>query len=116
MNQRSKGVRSYDEDYKTNNFEEIRKITAKEKELINNKIEDLVGTKGAIIFDKDLEIIKKIPASRLTNLDLDEEPYIIAMDGTATPRIIENCEKLGCSNLIANNFVNSDTRINLISM
>lgn len=116
MNQRSNGVRSYDEDYKTNNFEEIRKITTKEKELINNKIEDLVGTKGAIIFDKDLEIIKKIPASRLTNLYLDEEPYIIAMDGVATPRIIENCEKLGCSNLIANNFVNSDTRINLISM
>lgn len=116
VNPRSKGVRSYDEDYKTDKVEEIRKITAKEKELINNKIEDLVGTKGAIIFDRDLEIIKKIPASRLTNLDLDEEPYIIAMDGVATPRIIENCEKLGCSNLIANNFVNSDTRINLISM
>ena len=116
INQRSKGVRSYENNYETDKPNNIKKITAKEKELINNKIADLVGTKGAIIFDKDLEIIKKIPASRLTSLDLDEEPYIIAMDGTATPRIIENCEKLGCSNLIANNFVNSDTNINLISM
>ncbi|MEK6914362.1 MAG: DNA primase DnaG [Nanoarchaeota archaeon] len=112
IDQRSKGVRSYYE----NNDLNIKKITPKEKELITTQIEDLVGTKGAILFDKDLEIIKKIPASRLINLDLEEQPYIIAMDGTATPRIIENCERLGCDNLIANNFVNSDTRINLISM
>ena len=40
----------------------------------------------------------------------------IAIDGTATPRVIENCEKLGCSNLIASNFVNADTNINLVSI
>ena len=39
-----------------------------------------------------------------------------AIDGTATPRVIENCERLGCSNLIASNFVNADTKINLVSL
>jgi hypothetical protein len=48
--------------------------------------------------------------------DLDENAYIVAIDGTATPRMIENCEKLGCSNLIASNFVSADTDINLVSM
>ena len=82
------------------------------------EVEDLVGTKGFVIFNKDLEKIIKMPLSRLATLRLegDEEPYIIAIDGTATPRIIEACEGLGCSNLIATNFVSSETDVNLVSM
>ena len=115
--ERSRGVRSYDDYQKTERKNTpIKKITSEEKQIINNKINDLVGTKGAIVFDKELEIIRRIPASRLSTLEIEKEPYIIAMDGTATPRIIENCERIGCSNLIASNFVNSDTDINLISM
>lgn len=117
IEERSRGVRSYDDYQKTEKRNTpIKKITSEEKQIINIKINDLVGTKGAIIFDKELEIIKRVPASRLSILEIEKEPYIIAMDGTATPRIIENCERMGCSNLIASNFVNSDTNINLISM
>ena len=56
------------------------------------------------------------PATRLGFFSLDEEPYVIAIDGTATPRIIEACERLGCSNLVAKNFVHADTDINLVSL
>jgi len=94
----------------------IEKITAKEKEEIKSVVEDLVGSKGALIFNKDLEVVKKVPAGRLGLLELNNPAYIIAIDGTATPRVIENCEKLGCSNLIASNFVSSDTDINLVSL
>lgn len=94
----------------------VKKMTAKEKEEVKSKIGDLVGTKGALIFNEKLEEIKKVPAGRLGSVDLDENAYIIAVDGSATPRLIENCEKLGCSNLIASNFVSADTDINLVSM
>ncbi len=94
----------------------VKKMSSKEKEEIRNNVEELVGTKGALIYNQELKIIKKIPVGILPSLRLDDSPYIIAIDGVATPRIIESCEKLRCSNLIARNFVNSDTDINLVSM
>ena len=52
----------------------------------------------------------------LTNWYIPPGDYIIAIDGTATPRVVESCEKMGCSNLIATNFVTVDTKINLVSI
>lgn len=96
--------------------EDIKKMTSKEKEKIKDKVGELVGTKGAILFNKKLEEMSKVPLGRLGSLSVDEEPYVIAIDGTATPRIVENCEKLRCDNLIATNFVNTNTNLNLISL
>ncbi len=93
----------------------IKKITAKEKEKIEDELEKIPGSKNAVVFNDNLERIKKGPVRRLTSLELDENPYVIAIDGTASPRIVEKCEELGCSNLIATNFVDVDTDINLIS-
>jgi len=94
----------------------VKKMTAKEKTEVMDKVKDLVGSKGALIFNEKLEEIKKLPAGRLGSIELEENAYIIAIDGVATPKLIENCEKLGCSNLIASNFVSADTDINLVSM
>ena len=95
---------------------EIKKISSKEKDDIKSSVDELVGTKGAIVFNEKLEIVKKAPLGLLPSLRLNEEPYIIAIDGVATPRIIESCERLGCHNLIATTFVSADTNINLVSM
>ena len=95
---------------------DIKKMTAKEKEKIKSDVEELVGTKAAAIFNKDLEKIKKVPVARLGSVRLDEEPYVIAIDGAATPRVVEACENLGCDNLIATTFVYTDTDINLVSL
>ncbi len=142
---RNRGVRRYDDSgyknrhdnnrydrenrYETNRYDKgekeetpkksdkkIKKMNMKEKEKIKEDLSDLIGTKGAIVYNEDLERVKKIPVARLASIRLDEEPYIIAMDGTATPRIIESCERLGCSNLIASNFVSFETNINLVSL
>lgn len=121
VDQRTKGVRRYDRTASSETAEiakevKIKKMTAKEKEQIKDKVDELIGSKGAAIFNEDLEIVKKVPIGRLSSLMLDENPYIIAIDGTATPRVIESCEKLGCSNLIATNFVSVETDINLVSL
>jgi DNA primase len=94
----------------------IEKMTSEEKDEIKGEVKGLVGTKGALIFNKDLKIIKKTPVGRLGSARLDENAYVIAIDGTATPKVVDNCESLGCSNLIATNFVSTDTNLNLVSM
>ena len=107
------------DELKREKIQEIKKISTKEKEKIKEEINDLTGSRSALIFNKDLEVIRRIPIGKLVIFDareLSEEPYVIAIDGTATPRIIESCERLGCSNLIATNFVSSDTEINLVSV
>jgi DNA primase len=95
---------------------DVKKMTPKEKEKIKDKVGELVGTKGAILFNKKLEQITRVPLGRLGSLNVNEEPYVIAIDGTATPRIVENCENLGCDNLIATNFASTDTSLNLVSL
>jgi len=122
--QRSRGVKRYDRDREKDRDSEpkketktsIKKITSKEKEEIKSRVSDLVGTKAALVFNKDLEVIRKTPVAKLSSLRTDKEPYVIAIDGTATPKVIETCENLGCDNLIATNFVNTDTNINLVSL
>ena len=93
----------------------IKKMTAKEKEKIQDELDKIPGSKNAVIFNDELEKIKKGLVRRLGSLELNDAPYVIAIDGTATPRIIEKCEELGCSNLIATNFIDVDTDINLVS-
>ncbi|MFA7707911.1 MAG: DNA primase DnaG [Candidatus Pacearchaeota archaeon] len=125
--QRTRGVQRYDrserndrtdseEKTQVREVRKIEKMTAKEKEQLKPELNDLVGTNGAAVFNKNLERIKRVPLNRLFSLRFDEAPYVIAIDGTATPRVLETCENLGCSNLIAKNFVNTDTDINLISL
>jgi len=136
-NQRTRGVKRYDredrrddrrddrrEDYREKEQpsepkkenRKIKKMTQEEKDKIKPDFEELIGTKGAIIYNSKIEKMNKIPIGRLMSIRFDEEPYVIAIDGTATPRIIEVCENLGCHNLIATNFVYSDTDVNLVSM
>ena len=118
--QRTRGVRRYEdnrgEEKSVKKDREIKKMSAEEKEKMGDEINDLVGTKGALIFNDKLEVIKKVPAGRLSSARIDGEVYAIAIDGTATPKVIEICEEMGCSNLIATNFVPVDTDINLVSL
>jgi len=94
----------------------IEKMTDKEKEKIKEEVEELVGTKGAILFNKDLEVIRKIPISRIGYFRAEEPVYVLAINDTALPNIIKAAEKLGVSNIVAKNFTTTDTDINLVSL
>lgn len=114
--QRTRGVQFYEQRESPQSHEEKKKLTPAEKEKIQSDVEELMGTKGALIFNKNLEIVKKIPLRRLPSVGLDEMPYVIAIDGTATKKIIEMCENFGCHNLIASNFISADTDVHLVSI
>ncbi len=117
--ERGRGVRSYEEESTLSHNQltaRREKITSAEKEKIRHDVDDLVGTKGVLVFNRNLEIISRLPLRRLLSLRLHEPPYVIAIDGTATKKIIEACEYLGSHNLIASNFISSDTPVHLESM
>lgn len=114
LEERGRGVRIYENNYGENVA--IKKINEQEKQIIKREIENLSGTKNALIFNKNLEIIREIPIRKLGSISLNEEPYVIAIEGIATKKIIENCENLSCHNLIASNFISSNTSVNLESL
>ena len=121
--QRTRGVRSYEDEDRHSPERDERaenthreKITSAEKEKIRSEVEDLVGTKGVLVFNRNLDVVSRLPLRRLPSLRLHEPPYVIAIDGTATKKIIEACEYFNCHNLIASNFVSSDTPVHLESM
>lgn len=92
------------------------KLTAKEKEKIKIALEELVGTKGAILFDKDLAVIRKLPIGRIGYFTPQEKIYVFATNDTALPSIIRIAERMGASHLVAKNFTTTDTSLNLVSL
>ena len=94
----------------------VKNLTEKQKQDIKNHIEDLVGTKAAILFNEALEVIKKLPISRLGYFTSNEPIHAIAINDTALPNIIKAAEKLGAGHLVAKNFTTTDTDINLVPL
>ncbi|MDP1729374.1 MAG: DNA primase DnaG [archaeon] len=92
------------------------KLTEKEKDIVKNAIDELIGTKAAILFNKKMEIIRKIPLSRLGYFKFEEPIHVLAINDTATPGIIRAAEEMGIGNLAAKNFTTTNTSINLISI
>lgn len=113
----SSGSSSYGSEEETPKVaRKIKKMTAKEKEKVLEEINDVVGAKAAILFNENLEIITKLPISRLGYYKTEEPIYVIAINDTALPNVIRSAEGLGASNLVAKNFTTTDTDINLVSL
>lgn len=93
-----------------------RTLTEEELKKVKVAIQEVIGTKAAIIFDSNLEIIEKVPVSRLVYLKPKRKPFVIAINDTAVPKIIQSVEDLGVKNLVAKNFTSTDTELNLISL
>lgn len=92
-----------------------KKLTEGEIDKIRNLANDIIGTKGAILLDEKLNVIRKIPLSQLYNLRM-KEIYAIVIDGIATAAIVKATEKLNCQHLIARNFAFTETNMELVSL
>jgi DNA primase len=95
---------------------DIQKMSSDEKEIVKKHLDELIGTKAVLIFNKKMEIIKKMPISRIGYIQVEESPYILAINDTAIPPIIRAAENMGVHNLVAKNFTTTDTSINLVSI
>jgi len=94
---------------------EIKKLTEKETEKLRGLMEELTGTKGAILLNEKLETIKRIPLSQLYNIGM-KDVYAMVIDGTATLTVVKTAEKLECRHLIARNFAFTETKMDLVGL
>ena len=95
--------------------EEIKKFTDKEVDAIREKMEEITGTRGAILLNEKLEVLRKVPLSQLYNLKF-KKVHAIVIDGTASASIVKSTEKLGCQHLVARNFTFTETYMDLVSL
>jgi len=95
---------------------EIKKMADAEIKIVKEHLDELIGTKAAILFNKNMQVIKKMPLSRLGYFRPEEEVYVLAINDTALPGIIRAAESMGVQNLAAKNFTTTNTAINLVSV
>ena len=76
--------------------------SAEEKESFNKMLEDLIGTRGAYLLDKELNILGKIPVSELANTikSLNNAVYTVIFDGSVDAEILQVSEKSNVSYLV----------------
>jgi DNA primase len=92
------------------------RMTDEEKEKVREVLDEMLGTKAAVLFNKNMEVVKKLPLSRLFYFKPEQEIYALAINDAATPNIIRAAEEMGVSNIVAKNFTTTQTDINLISI
>lgn len=95
--------------------QKVEKLTDDEIESIRGTIEELTGTRGAVLLNEKLEVIKKCPISQLYSLRF-RDVYAMVIDGTATSTIVHAAEKINCRHLIARNFAFTSTSMDLVSL
>jgi DNA primase len=76
--------------------------STEEKEAFNKMLEDLIGTRGAYLLDKELNILGKIPVSELPNTikSLNNAVYTVVFDGSVNAEILQVSEKSNVSYLV----------------
>ncbi|MFB6204250.1 MAG: DNA primase DnaG [Candidatus Nanohaloarchaea archaeon] len=62
--------------------------------VVEQRLEELVGTRAVNALDEELEIVEKTPLSSLEEA-LAKEPYAVVLDGEITPERVEKAEEAG---------------------
>jgi len=95
--------------------EHTKKFTEEEIAKARKIMDELTGTKGVVLLNENLEVVRKIPLSQLYNLG-HGRVYAMVIDGIATSFIVKIAEKLYCKHLVARNFAFTDTSMDLVSL
>lgn len=82
--------------------QQTKGLSDEEKKKFNTMLENLIGTRGAYILDKNLSILGKIPVTELesTIQSLNDSVYAIIFDGSVTKELVSTSEKSGVKYLI----------------
>ncbi len=74
-----------------------KRLSADEKRIFKQTLENLFGTRGACIFDQKLNVLGKVPLSELatTIKSLNGGVYALALDGSVDIELLKTAERLG---------------------
>jgi DNA primase len=111
-----RGSRYERRDYKENNIKETKKLEEGDKEKLKEVYKKNDGSGKAIILDDTLNELKKVSVKTLSSTlkRVRERPFVIVIDGTATPAIIKSSEELGVSAIAAKNFSSASEKIEML--
>lgn len=92
-------------------------LSPEEKKVLKSTMEDLVGTRGACIFDQNLTVLGKVPLSELgtTIKSLNGGIYALALDGDVDVDLVRLCEKINVIHVVATGSKVKDARINILT-
>ena len=88
-----------------------------EKKIFKSTMEDLFGTKGACIFDQNLNVLGKVPSSELetTIKSLNGGIYALALDGPVDIDLVRLAEKLGIIHVVGTSSKVNQSKINILT-
>jgi len=92
-----------------------RKAPFRESAVFKKQSEELVGTRGAYILDKELNILGKVPVSELTETLNGLNAFAVVLDGEADFELIKAAEHAGvCYMVVSNKSKLPETRITVL--
>ncbi len=98
----------------SNESSDEKKLNEEDKKKLKDILKTLKG--NAVVFDKDIRVIKELSSSRLGYSRVDSNALGVLIE-KVTPKIIGDCEKLGVKYLVAKSFGKIiDTKIELVSI
>ncbi len=93
-------------------------LSPEEKKNLKSTMEDLVGTRGACIFDNSLNVLGKVPLSELgsTIKSLNGGIYGLALDGPVDIDLLKVAERVGVNFVIGtSNKVKEPSKVTIIT-
>lgn len=93
-------------------------LSPEERKKLKSAIDDLFGTRGASLFDQNLNVLGKVPISELltTVKSVKEGIYAIVLDGEVEADLVKVASELGVKHIISPDVKVKETRgINIIS-
>jgi len=96
-----------------------RTLTTPEKTMCNKMLEELIGTKGAYLLDRQLNILGKVPLTELptTMRSMNSGIHAIVFDGSITMPLVELAEKSRVKHMIGmDSQVKDSQAVNLVTV
>jgi DNA primase len=92
-------------------------LTAEEKKLFKQTLEDLFGTRGACIFDQSLNVLGKVPLTELSSTikSLNGGIYALVLDGEVDAELARLSEKLGVKHIIGTKSTVKEAHLNVLT-
>jgi len=95
---RERGMRDRDHD------ETKIEITRVEKEKFSELLDELTGTRGAYVLDKQFNILGKVPANELYTILRSVQAHVIIADTSISPQLMKSAETAGVKIIVAKEF------------
>jgi DNA primase len=91
-------------------------VTAEEKEKFKQVLEELIGSRAAVIFDANLAELGKVPVAELSSTIKNVEGiYAVVFDGEADEVLIGAAEKTNVNVLVAMDAKSKSSKVNVFS-